>query len=40
MPGIQFEKCKGFFCLDLWVVTHAKTGGGGGGMTLGSTEVR
>ena len=23
---IQFAKCEGFFCLDLWVATHAKTG--------------
>ena len=23
---IQFAKCKGFFCLDMWVVTRAKTG--------------
>ena len=23
---IQFAKCEGFFCLDLWVATHGKTG--------------
>ena len=23
---IQFAKCEGFFCLDLWAAKHAKTG--------------